>query len=117
MPEVPQQLFVLRAKWMQGVCSHDSRKLFLQVVWHLSLTSLPALRFLAASPDVPANGATLGQHHGVAVLVQQNGDGHGGGLVWVSGRGELVCVDAAAALLALLWHLPHVEDELALTEQ
>lgn len=35
----------------------------------------------------------------------------------VGGRGELVRVDAAAALLALLGHLPHVEDELALAEQ
>lgn len=70
MPEVPQQLFVLRTERVQGVGSHDSRKLFLQVVWHLSLTSLPALRFLPPSSDVSTHVPTLGQHHGVAVLIQ-----------------------------------------------
>lgn len=117
MPEVPQQLFVLRTEWMQGVSRHDGRKLFLQMVGHLSLTSLPSISFLTASPDIPAHVAALGQHHRVAILVQQNGDGHGGGLVRVGGRGELVRVDATAAVLALLRHFPHVEDELALAEQ
>lgn len=102
---------------MKRIGPHDSRKLFPQVVGHLSLASLAALRLLHASLRLPAHGPTLGQHHGAAVLVQRDGDGHGGRPVRVGGRGELVGVDAAAAaaaLFALLRHLPHVEDELAL---
>lgn len=119
MPEVPQQLFVLWAQRVKRIGCHDGGELLLQVVGHLSPASLAALRLLAASPCLPAHGPTLGQHHGAAVLVQQNGDGHGGRPVRVGGRGELVGIDAAAAaaLLALLGHLPHVEDELALAEE
>lgn len=118
MSEVPEQLFVLRTQWMQGVSSYDGFKLFLQVIGHLSLTSLPSLSFLAPGPDISDHVAALGQHHRVAVLVQQNGDGHGRSLVRVGGRGELVRVDAAAAaVFTLLWHFPHVQDELALSEQ
>lgn len=116
VPEVPQQLFVLWAERVQGVGGHDGRKLLLQVVGHLPLASLAPFHLLA--PGVTAHEvAALGQHHRVTVLVQQDGDGHGGGLVRVGGRGELVRVDAAAALLALLRHFPHVEDELALAQQ
>lgn len=117
VPEVPQQLFVLWAQTMKRVGPHNSSKLLLQVVGHLSLPPLAAPRRLRASPRLPAHSVTLGQHHGVAVLIQQNGDGHGGRPVRVGGRGQLVGVDAAAALFALLWHLPHVEDELALAEE
>lgn len=118
VPEMPEQLLVLRTQWVQRVSGHDGFKLFLQVVRHLPLTSLPSLSLLAPTSGIPADVPALGKNHRVAVLVQENGDGHGRGFVWVGGRGELVCVDAAAAaLLALLWHLPHVEDELALAQQ
>lgn len=113
--KVPEQLFVLGTEWVQGVGGHDGFKVLPQVVRHLPLASLPSLRPLA--PGIGARLPALGQHHGVAVLVQQDGDGHGRGFVRVRGRGELVGVDAAAALLALLRHFPHVEDELALAEQ
>lgn len=102
---------------MKRIGRHDRCKLLLQVVGHLSSASLAALRLLAASLSLAARGPTLGQHHGAAVLVQQNGDGHGGRPVRVGGRGELVGVDAAAALFALLGHLPHVEDKLALAQE
>lgn len=117
MSKVPQQLFVLSAERMQWVGSQNGRKLSFQVVGHLSLPSLSTLRINIPSPGIMAQVATLGQHHRVAVLVQQNGNGHGGCLVRVCGRCEFVHIDAAAALLTLLRHFPHVEDKLTLAQQ
>lgn len=114
LPEVPQQLLVFGTERVQRVCGHDGGELLLQVVGHLPLASLGALRLVAGGPG---RLAALGQHHRVAVLVQQDGHGHGGGLGRVGGRGELVGVDAAAALLVLLGHPPHVQHKLALAQQ
>ena len=133
--EVPQQLLVLGAQRVQRVLGQDGLKLLPQVVGHLPLDPRLAPRLPSVlSPRVPQSTSTststtptstttapgvpaLGQHHRVAVLVQGHGHGHGGGLVRVGGGGELVGVDAAAALLALLGDLPHVQHELALPQQ